>query len=489
VSFGTGLFSKSHLSTTGIGATLEGIYATGATAPPRNFAAVQGLVELDTPTGSTNNQTGAEYFVGGIFTSQANVSNGGVGTITLTGTVHSTDVTLPVSSITGIRNGDAILVTLDNGSLFSTMVNGVPSGSNVPILPAMPGTATSGNKVYDYAGQVQAVIASGQLATGGKKFFGAEGIEANSSLRAGSSVFFKCIICTSGNLDDVVQADGPWDMAIGMSGQNGSVGAKVGIGFGPWSGVGPVQPTGTLMKTFDSATVGNGIDISSYTITNYAWQSPGADITGAGQGDFTAVVSSGALRTTGAEASQFQMANGGQTWNINSQSSGGGGVWYLDDFTNSKIPLSVSPNAAASIAIAAAITVTGVTTGTNADFLCLSSGGVILLQTSACTISSLRFKNLIGSVEPADSLNRIVDLRPIAFTMKPGERPNADWNYDKPQIGLSAENVATTMPKCAIYEQDGKTPKSYRQECVIAELVGGMQAQQREIEALKASMK
>ncbi len=32
------------------------------------------------------------------------------------------------------------------------------------------------------------------------------------------------------------------------------------------------------------------------------------------------------------------------------------------------------------------------TTGTNADFLCLSSGGVVLLQTSACTISSLRFK-------------------------------------------------------------------------------------------------
>jgi hypothetical protein len=300
VSFGTGLFSKSHLSTTGIGATLEGIYATGATAPPRNFAAVQGLVELDTPTGSTNNQTGAEYFVGGIFTSQANVSNGGVGTITLTGTVHSTDVTLPVSSITGIRNGDSILVTLDNGSLFSTVVNGAPSGSNVLILPAMPGTATSGNKVYDYAGQVQAVIASGQLAAGGKKFFGSEAIEANSSLRTGSSVFFKCIICTSGNLDDAVQADGPWDMAIGMSGQNGSIGAKAGIAFGPWSGVHPVQSTGTLIKTFEAATVANGIDFSSYTITGDAWKSPGFEVAGNGTNTQTSANPSYVMRATGA---------------------------------------------------------------------------------------------------------------------------------------------------------------------------------------------
>jgi hypothetical protein len=70
--------------------------------------------------------------------------------------------------------------------------------------------------------------------------------------------------------------------------------------------------------------------------------------------------------------------------------------------------------------------------------------------------------------------------------MKPLAIPSPDHNYGGVQIGLSAENVAAIEPRCAIYENDGKTPKSYRQECLIAVLVAGMQVQQREIEALKA---
>ena len=127
----------------------------------------------------------------------------------------------------------------------------------------------------------------------------------------------------------------------------------------------------------------------------------------------------------------------------------------------------------------------GVTTGTNADFVCMAAGGVLTLQTTACTISSMRFKNLIDGYR-FGALDTLTRLEPIVFTMKPMEKPNPDANYDRPQIGLSAENVAAIEPRCAIYEDDGVTPKSYRQECLIAVLVAGMQAQQREIEALKA---
>jgi hypothetical protein len=135
------------------------------------------------------------------------------------------------------------------------------------------------------------------------------------------------------------------------------------------------------------------------------------------------------------------------------------------------------------------ITLSGVTTGTNADFACFAAGGVMTLQTSACTISSMRFKNLIGQQSIDNALADVLGLNPIAFTMKPGEAPNADWNYDKPQIGLSAENVAAVNPKCAIYEQDGKTPKSYRQECVIAELVGAVRALKADNDSLRAEMR
>jgi hypothetical protein len=127
-----------------------------------------------------------------------------------------------------------------------------------------------------------------------------------------------------------------------------------------------------------------------------------------------------------------------------------------------------------------------VTTGTNTDFVCMSSGNKLTLQTSACTISSLRFKNLVGGYRVADALGTVGKLKPIVFKMKPLAIPSPDHNYGGVQIGLSAENVAAIEPRCAIYENDGKTPKSYRQECLIAVLVAGMQVQQREIEALKA---
>ena len=139
----------------------------------------------------------------------------------------------------------------------------------------------------------------------------------------------------------------------------------------------------------------------------------------------------------------------------------------------------------------ATIKMTGITTGTNADTVCLKADGTLLIQAAACTISSMRFKNLIGGYGgPLDAMNNALDtitkLEPIVFTMKPGEKPNPDPNYERPQIGLSAENVAAIEARCAIYEDDGVTPKSYRQECLIAVLVAGMQAQQREIERLKA---
>lgn len=113
------------------------------------------------------------------------------------------------------------------------------------------------------------------------------------------------------------------------------------------------------------------------------------------------------------------------------------------------------------------------TTGTNADFLCLDSSGDILLQTSACTISSMRFKENIEPLE-TDALSIIAQLQPVTFNMKPGSTPNPDPNFGRNQIGLIAENVAAVDPRMAIYENDGVTPKSYRQESVIAALVAAV---------------
>lgn len=123
----------------------------------------------------------------------------------------------------------------------------------------------------------------------------------------------------------------------------------------------------------------------------------------------------------------------------------------------------------------------GVSTGTNADFLCLSGAGVVLLQTSACTISSARYKERI--IDFTDALPIVGQLRAVSFNMKP--QFNRDPNYGSRQVGLLAENVAQVAPQCAIFEDDMKTPKSYRQECVTALAIAAIQQQHRELENLK----
>lgn len=127
-------------------------------------------------------------------------------------------------------------------------------------------------------------------------------------------------------------------------------------------------------------------------------------------------------------------------------------------------------------------TTVNMTTGTNADFVCASAGQVLLIQASACTISSRRFKTDIRPWS-GDALAEIKALHPVTFRLKDGAK-NPDKNAARTQIGLIAEDVAKVDPMLALYEPDMKTPKSYRQESLIAALVAAVQQQQAEIEAL-----
>jgi hypothetical protein len=119
----------------------------------------------------------------------------------------------------------------------------------------------------------------------------------------------------------------------------------------------------------------------------------------------------------------------------------------------------------------------GLSTGTNADFLCLSAGNVVLIQASACTISSQRYKDLLGPW-PGDAGVALGKLQVYRFMLKP-ELWAEDPNSRTIQAGITAEDVASALPDCAIYDPDMKTPKSYRQECLIAILVKAQQENSR----------
>ncbi len=121
----------------------------------------------------------------------------------------------------------------------------------------------------------------------------------------------------------------------------------------------------------------------------------------------------------------------------------------------------------ATITASSTVTFSGLTTGTNADFLCLSAGGVVLIQTSACTISTLRFKpDWTRYTESAMSVVRQLEIG--TFHLDGSLASQADPNAHSLQIGLNAENIARVLPMAAVYENDMLTPKSYRQEGVIA---------------------
>lgn len=246
-----------------------------------------------------------------------------------------------------------------------------------------------------------------------------------------------------------------------------------------------------------------GINVSNNAATNIGTGTTTSTVTVGGGSDVvnvnatTASIIGSTLATMGSATSitlvgpvGINVSNGAVATNINTGTTtgtvtigGGSDAVTLNantlTLTGGTLVTSASPVTLSN----ATITLSGITTGTNADFLCRTSGGVVLIQTSSCTISSLRFKENVHDVD--SSLPKIEQLKVASFNMKPMEYPNADPNFGSTQTGLIAENIARVAPECAIYENDLHTPKSYRQECVIALLVKGMQEQQREIVSLK----
>jgi hypothetical protein len=193
-------------------------------------------------------------------------------------------------------------------------------------------------------------------------------------------------------------------------------------------------------------------------------------------------------------------ANGGSQQAVTRYSDAGTLKWIVGKQTDNTFIVFDNANASNALGVstsgnvtigetAGTVAINHIVTGTNVDFVCLGSGGVLLIQASACTISSGRFKNIDGGLADGEALADVLALRPVAFRMKAAMGPNADPNYAAPQLGLTAENVASVEPRAAVYEDDMRTPKSYRQESIIAMTVGSIRALQAQIDRLQAEVR
>lgn len=178
---------------------------------------------------------------------------------------------------------------------------------------------------------------------------------------------------------------------------------------------------------------------------------------------------------------------------FNAPSGSAGGT--ITNFAGSDIAIIITNSSPPQIAIgtsstgAGRITLGGITTGTNADFLCLAADLSVLLQTTPCTISQRKLKENFEIVQGDTAMKDILALNPQQFNFKPTKPANKDPNATATQFGFIAEEVAAVDPRLAVYEDDMKTPKSYRQDSMISILVKGMQTQQHEIDDLRAQLR
>jgi hypothetical protein len=94
-----------------------------------------------------------------------------------------------------------------------------------------------------------------------------------------------------------------------------------------------------------------------------------------------------------------------------------------------------------------------------------------------CTVSALRFKNLLGVL---NNTNHLDDLRSGIWEYK----PELDMGDDHVHIGLLADDVERMDSRCVTYDHKGKLT-NYEDRCILAYLVADRQRMKAEIEELK----
>lgn len=139
--------------------------------------------------------------------------------------------------------------------------------------------------------------------------------------------------------------------------------------------------------------------------------------------------------------------------------------------------------------------------GVQVGFLCLSANKEVINDSVACLVSSGRYKQDVNTLAPANALAEILALRPVSFTYKPDFNGTLqdDPNYSGVQTGLIAEEVVKVDSRLIAVDTatstfEGKTygpgtPSSVKYDSVVPVLIGALQEQQREIEALQAAIK
>jgi len=116
-------------------------------------------------------------------------------------------------------------------------------------------------------------------------------------------------------------------------------------------------------------------------------------------------------------------------------------------------------------------------------YTCLnpSTGWGLNVGNGTCDVSDIRLKKKITSLIPQESLERILNLRPVSFEWKDKRRGKST------QLGLIAQEVMNVYPSIPTMNSDGYYTFPYQQ--LIAPLVGAVQGLKAENDALRLEIK
>ncbi len=112
----------------------------------------------------------------------------------------------------------------------------------------------------------------------------------------------------------------------------------------------------------------------------------------------------------------------------------------------------------------------------------LDSGNCLTRKIYFSSSSSKRYKDYIDDESEADAL-KLLDLPVVRFRYKDGYLDPDDENYDRPMVGLFAEDVAEQFED-AVYHKSGYI-ENYTDRQLLVRLIKLVQMQHREIEQLK----
>lgn len=239
------------------------------------------------------------------------------------------------SAINGGRQGAAVYTYLESPTnATNTNRNYVAVYAASRAVSGDGGTSTtpgSGAK-----GAIFGINPTGIAEGGATNLLEVSGGEVNIACQTGCSVGYKALWTLVARSDDKVQG-AVYDTMLSCSNQTGAVGFNDGILFGAMNGAWPLTSGATIMRTMNSSTVTNGIDLSNTTFTGSAFKSnlfsisPTGAVQGASfamnagpkllsaagspEGVVTAVVGSIYMRTNGAAGSSMYVkeTGGGNT--------------------------------------------------------------------------------------------------------------------------------------------------------------------------------